>query len=433
MSFPRLPERADVVIVGAGTAGAAAALFCAEAGLRVVVVDRASLDRAGAHWINAVPANLFDRARLARPSGPELESPPVTMHLFAGQGPERAVVAGHDALEVDMALLVQRLQTAAREAGATFVGGVRALGVESAMLRTDHGNLTADAIIDASGLAGARLLGETRTPSRDLCAAAQDVRSVRDRGAAEAYFRARDVRPGDVVVLAGIAGGYSILNVRLAEDHVSMLSGTIPAGGHPSGRALIDQFALEHASWIGDVIHGGARAIPLGRPVDVLARGRVALLGDAARQVFSAHGSGIGAGLVAARVLADELASGRGLDGYAVRWHREHGGLLAGYDAFRRFSQELSVAELARMLRTGLLDGTMMLPAMRQEAPSLALGALLPKAPAAVREPRLLARLAKVVTKMGLLRAAYAKFPEREGARRTQWSRAVARIAGSSS
>lgn len=430
MSTADLPARTDVAIVGAGTAGAAAALFLAKAGLRVVAIDRAPLSRAGAHWLNAVPANLFDRARLARPTGEELASPPLTMHLFAGRGPERAIVRGHDALEVDMALLVRRLQTEATEAGATLVGGVRALGVEGATLRTDHGSVDADAIIDASGLAGANLLGETRTRPSDLCAAAQEIRACRDRNAAEAFFRDRGMEPGDVLVLAGLAGGYSVLNVRLASDGVSMLSGTIPAEGNPSGRAVIEQFASEHGRWIGEAIHAGARAIPLGRPVDTLSRGRVALLGDSARQVFSAHGSGVGAGLVAARVLADELAHGRGLDGYAVRWHREHGGLLAAYDVFRRFSQKLSVGDLEAMIRAGLLDAATMVPAMRQEAPKLPPSLLLAKAPAALREPRLLARLTEIFARMGLLRTAYARHPEREGTPRARWARVVARIAG---
>ena len=63
---------------------------------------------------------------------------------------------------------------------------------------------------------------------------------------------------------------------------------------------------------------GGQRAIPLGRPHDTLASDRVALVGDAARQVFSAHGSGIGAGMVAARMLVDAIVRGAGPAEYAV-------------------------------------------------------------------------------------------------------------------
>ena len=57
----------DVVVVGAGTAGAAAAAFCAERGLKTICVERAPLDRAGAAWVNGVPAWAFSRAGLAQP------------------------------------------------------------------------------------------------------------------------------------------------------------------------------------------------------------------------------------------------------------------------------------------------------------------------------------------------------------------------------
>lgn len=427
-----LPASVDVAIVGAGTAGAAAALLCARRGLRVLAIDRAPLERAGAHWINAVPTRLFDEAGIARPIAPELESPPVAMHMLAGRGPVRATSSGQDLLEVDMAHLVARLQRDAREAGAILEGGVRALGVDhqvggAAQLRTDRGPVRADAIVDASGLAGARLLGDLRTPRTDLCAAAQEVRVLRDRGEAERFFASLGVPLGDVVVMAGLAGGYSILNVRVARDRVFLLSGTIPGEGHPSGQQLIDGFCAEQR-WIGELVHGGSRAIPLGRPADVLARDRVALLGDSARQVFSAHGSGIGAGLVAARVLADELAGGRGVHGYGVRWQRAHGGLLAGYDVFRRFSQRLSVDDLARMIEAGLVDARTMTPAMEQRAPELSVGALLPKARRALREPRLLAGIARVGARMAALEALYRAYPARVGSRRA-WVRAVERVA----
>ena len=51
-------------------------------------------------------------------------------------------------------------------------------------------------------------------------------------------------------------------------------------------------------------------------------------LGDVAGQVFSAHGSGIGAGLVAARMVGEALAKGRPYD-YAVAWQRRFGGTFA--------------------------------------------------------------------------------------------------------
>ena len=55
-------------------------------------------------------------------------------------------------------------------------------------------------------------------------------------------------------------------------------------------------------------------------------------------------------------MLAEALANKRGPMIYELRFLRRWGGLLAGYDVFRRFSQGLEVADLARLMELGLLD-----------------------------------------------------------------------------
>ena len=357
----------DLAIAGAGTAGAALAGHAARAGMRVVCVERRPLGEAGARWVNGVPRWMFEEAGIDEPRGDERLGYGHPFHLVAGRGPERVVVREHDVLDVDMRLLVARLQRDAIDAGADLRGGVTVHGLESGVLATSAGPLRARWFVDASGLAGARLLDQPRMHPADVCTAAQQVRVVRDPAGAREFLARHGVEPRATLCFTSIAGGYSIVNVRVDGDHVSMLTGSIPALGNPSGARLLASFVEDNA-WIGDVVFGGARAIPLRRP-HVLARGDVALLGDAGSQVFSAHGSGIGVGLVAARQLADALARGAGPQGYARAFRRRWGLLLASYDLLRRLSQRLDARHVGWMMRAGLLNETSVRTALEQRLP----------------------------------------------------------------
>lgn len=424
----RLPERVDVAIVGAGTAGAAAAALCARRGLRVLCVDRRAPDDAGARWVNGVPGWAFDRAGLDRPRGDELRGEGETFHMVAGYGPHRLAITDHGVLEVDMRHLVARLQSMAREAGAVITGGIEVRGWRDGRFVTTAGVVDADVAVDASGLAGARLLDQPDVAPEHVCAAAQYVLRCADRGGAEAFFAAHDTPLGETLCFTGVAGGYSIINVRSDGDTVSILTGSIPALGHPSGKALVDGFVAEHA-WIGAPVFGGARGIPLRRPLDRLADDRTALLGDAGCQVFPAHGSGIGPGLVAAAMLAEALAGGGGPRRYAVAWQRVWGGLLASYDLFRRFSQSLELRDIERMIERGLLDPELARDGMAQRMPRPTPAMVPDKLRALAAEPAIAARMAGVVARMAAARALYAAYPSTQPGL-ARWSRLVAALFG---
>ncbi len=423
-----LPERVDVAVIGAGTAGAAAAALCAREGLRVLCVDRGPLDGAGARWVNGVPAWSFAEAGFDPPEGEELLGDGGPFHLIAGWGPRRLVIEDHGVLEVDMRALVARLQRRAREAGAILIGGCATRGLEGDLLATDRGSLRADVVVDASGLTGVRLLDGPRVPPQHLCAAAQEVRHVADPAGARAFFERLDVPLGQVACFAGIAGGYSIVNVRCHGDRVSILTGSIPGDGHPSGKALLDRFVSDQP-WIGELLFGGARAIPIRRPLDVIAAGRVAALGDSAAQVFPAHGSGIGVGMIAARMLAESVARGAGPGDYAIRWQRRWGGLMASYDLFRRFSQRLGPGELEAMMASGLMDPELARAGMAQALPRPTPAMIAGKSLALAQRPRLAARLGAVALKMAAARALYSRYPT-HASRLPAWSRRIASVFG---
>jgi hypothetical protein len=143
--------------------------------------------------------------------------------------------------------------------------------------------------------------------------------------------------------------------------------------------------------------------------------------------VFSAHGSGIAAGLLAARLLADALAEGGGPEAYGVRWQRRHGGTFAAYDVFRRFSQGLQVEEVAGLLDAGVLDAGSSIAALRQELPRPSPRRLAAQALGLLRSPRIARRIAPVLARMAAAQAIYRGYPE-DATQRARWSTWAARV-----
>jgi len=399
-----------VAIVGLGTAGAATAALCARRGLKVIGLERGPLGSAGARWVNTVPEWAFHQAGLAPPEAPELRDQWERVYLVAGWGPARVALRG--ALAVDMRYLVERLQSIAEDAGAELHPGVAVHRFDGAGLETSNGRVEADIYVDASGLAGARLLDQPRVPAVDLCVAAQQVRELRDRDAARTFFLRHRARQGDTLVFTGIAGGYSIVEVRFDDEQVALLTGSIPALGYPSASVLLERFVAEH-SWIGGAVFGGSRPIPLRRALPRVGRDRVAAIGDAAFQLYSAHGSGIGQQLVAARVLADALARGRGAEGYNREWQRGWGGAVASADLVRRFAQRFSVGEVARMMERRVLGEEVMQQALFQQPPHLSARSALRSARGLARLPRVARYLAPLLARMRLVQLHYRRYPVR--------------------
>lgn len=442
-------SRWDVVVVGAGTAGSTAAMHLARAGKRVLVLEARAAGAAGAQWVNAIPDWMFDQAGIEKPRArPELRARAERHVMVDPEWTHRVVLEGSPVLFVDMRPLTERVQRLAVEAGATLlhevavreviVDGERTLGV-----RTTQGDVYGTLTVDASGLAG---VVRSKVPflrahcppprSRDVCSAAQEVRHIRDVDAARAWLLSHG-SPGDALGVVGLEGGYStrLVQVDLDTREVEILTGAIAERGRVTGQGLVDAF-VRAQPWVGDKIFGGSGAIPLRRPYDRLAAPGVALVGDAACQVFPAHGSGVGAGMIAARQLAEAFvqASAEGVTDeagarYESEFHRSLGARLAAYDVFRRLSQGLSRGDVAGMLSTGLMNELTFEAGLAQEMPDLGAAAILRLGTAAARAPRLAARLAPAALRMQLVHALFQHYP-RSRPLQAAWARAADHIVG---
>ncbi|MDG1479491.1 MAG: NAD(P)/FAD-dependent oxidoreductase [Myxococcota bacterium] len=414
----------DVVIIGAGSAGASTALSCARRGLRTLCLDARHLSRAGASWINAIPRHCFTAAGITPPFGAEHVSEGAPFYLIAGwEGPSFRIPSD-GLIEVDMRQLVDRLQREAIEAGAELRGRVAVRGLTEDGVAVDGEELKARVVVDASGMKGARLLAGPETPTARTCIAAQAVHRIADPQAAAAFFTSRGHRPGDVMVFTGIAGGYSIVNITLHGDRVGILTGSIPGLGFPSGTRLLREFVAQQ-DWVGERLSGGAGAIPLAAPF-VLARDRVALVGDAGSQVYAMHGSGVGAGLVAGSILAETLANGGTPEDYATRWMRDHGGNFARAFLFAMLSSTLSIDELTALMGSGLMTPGLLADGLAQRTPRLRPRELPALLTGVARQRHLIRKLAPLLAKMAAAEALYATTPARRG--REAWEQQVSRL-----
>lgn len=418
----------DVVIVGLGTAGAAAAAFCARRGLRVLGLERGPRERAGAQWVNGVPEWVFSETDLALPSGPERRGGEHPFHLVVGYDPSRRVTIAHTGVvEVDMRHFRARLWADAELHGADLREGVRVKGFDGDTLSTSDGPLRARWYVDAAGIGGFSPLA-VEAPRTALCTAAQHVHEVADRPAARDFLRAHGIGEGEALCFTGVAGGYSILNVRIEGDDVSVLTGSLPAWGHASGRRMALDFARRHR-FVGPPRFGGVRAIPLAVPPLTVADDRVATLGDAAGQVHAVHGSGIAQQLLAARLLAEAFAEGGGPPAYNVRWQRTRAGYLAWAMLFCRFSQRLELRELDRLVETGAMHAGVMGQVLKQQPPRPAPRALGKSLLGLARSSGVRARLLGIVARQPVLAAHYARYPERP-ADLEAWARTTRRLVG---
>ncbi len=306
----------------------------------------------------------------------------------AGTDARVRVTSAAGPYHVDMRALVARLRERELAAGARERRAVvSAVTIERDFVRVEADGvaLRARLAVDASGLSAAL---RTRVAAldalcpavdrADLCAAAESQYAVRDPRALARWLAAHGTEPGGSVALLGVAGGYSTLTIFTEPElrEVGVLAGTIPAGGAPTGAEVVRRFTAR-APWIGERLYGGQGGIPLRYPYPTLGRARVALIGDSACQVYGTHGSGVGMGLVAARLLADAVIGSLDpgaesvLETYTREFHRRHGGSLAAADAFRRYSQSLDRHAIAALIERRVLDVRGIAAGMEQRLPAV--------------------------------------------------------------
>lgn len=186
--------------------------------------------------------------------------------------------------------------------------------------------------------------------------------------------------PGKAAYVVGKHGPYSVQAtwVSPSRDLASCLAGTLPFDGYPSPAEVLAALRSRVGDGVEVLSSAGAR-IPVRRPIEVLAGHGVALVGNAACQVFPATGCGVALAGHAARLLAEHGAahcrdSGRPelLWRYNCQYQRRWGAVQAASEAFVRGIRKLGgqgwdVAEL--LMRVKASNGSDFLRSLELRSP----------------------------------------------------------------
>jgi geranylgeranyl reductase family protein len=318
-----MDARADVVVVGAGPAGSAAAAWAARAGRDVLVIDSASFPRDKACGDGLTPRAVaeLERLGLANWLDSRIRHRGLRMSGFGGEvevdwpGPAFPSTGSAVArVELD-----DRIRKVAEEAGARMLLGVKAIGAH----HDPSGRVMSVTLADGSEVGcGELVVGDgARSPlGRKLGRRwHQDtVYGIAARGylpsprSAEPWLTAQlDLRSPAGVVLPGYAWIFPLGN-----GEVNIGVGALSTSKRPADLALRPLMCyytdLRRDEWgfTGRPRAMSSALLPMGGAVSGVAGPNWMLIGDAAACVNPLNGEGIDYGLEAGRLAVELLGSG---------------------------------------------------------------------------------------------------------------------------
>jgi geranylgeranyl reductase family protein len=296
-------EKFDVLVVGAGPAGAATALHLARAGAHVLLVDKARFPRD-----KPCGGGLTGRALRHVPCDVEQVVEHVVRTMVVRAGYRSTVARESDGLLIAMTQrrrLDLHLAEQAAVAGAEFRPETALSEIEldagSVSVRIGSARVTASFLVGADGANGvvARATGLGEGIVRGVALEGNVTWEELDR---------RRYDGSAWVELGVVPGGYGWVFPK--GDHANLgVGGWISEGPHL--RKHLDRLAHEHGVDAGVLADVRGHRLPMRELGARAARGRVLLVGDAAGLVDPLSGDGMYEAFVSARLAADAIAASR--------------------------------------------------------------------------------------------------------------------------
>ena len=424
----------DLIVVGAGSGGCAAAKTASEKGLRVLLLDRRKKEDIGNKLtFDTIPSYAFQAFGIPLPQGDELDFRMRKLKVFS-PGMKHFFEADMDAFLCHRHLLGQRLLNDAQEAGCK-------LRMETEVM---------EPIVERDFVVGVnyRPTGgeETGCRARVVCDASGFRAVVRDRLESRVY-RSEKILPQDTVVCyrevrdlkdsstvtpdAEYPGWYCTLRDRGYFWVVPEKNGKVNVGcgiplfpGHPDPEKLTIDFCRENSQFIGDKVYakgtGPTPYLPMRADQPELTGNGFVVVGDSAYQVSTNSGFGVPGSLVAGKTAAEVIAravragdvSREGMWEYNVSWKRGGGSMRAFADGIRLFVQNISHEDLDLLIRTEILGSKEFSNLWNDRTFEYSLFELLRKLPKGLLHPRLLGKAQAVYLLSKKLERLYRRFPE---------------------
>lgn len=307
-------ESYDVIVVGAGPAGARAAFHAARGGLRVCLIERKehvgfpvrcgeglgskglskdlSIDDS---WIRTT----IRRVRMISPSGIRVE-----LHKIG------------ESYVVDREVMDEALVREAVSSGVSYFPGTSVVSVEHPrrgeyICHAPDRDFSTECVVLADGVESrlARDLGWNTTLSLEdveCCAFCRVAHDSIENDLIEFYTGSR-IAPGGYAWVMPRGSGRANVGLGILGIHSS------PG----KAMALLDKFLQEHFPG-GGISHIHCGGVPVGKWLRPLVRDGAMIVGDAARQVNSLNGGGIEYALYAGRIAGETIAEARGRSGIDV-------------------------------------------------------------------------------------------------------------------
>lgn len=384
--LPARPTEADVVVVGAGPAGAAAARYAAAAGRAVLLVDMADFPRDKTCGDGLTPRAVAELRTLGlgdyltgrpRIDGLELNGWGAQQRVRWPSGTFGPVGSAVSRIEFDDAV-----RQHAVAAGAAMLLGAKVIDVEHAGDRisaivVEHGghrwNITLTDLIVADGVRSpvGKLLG--RSWHRDTAYGVAARAYVKSERADDNWMGSHlELKAADGELLPGYGWVFPLGSsgaLGTTEGLVNVGVGALATSKRPASLALKPVLA-HYADQVGDQwrLTGAPQRVtsallPMGGAVSGVAGRNWMLIGDAAACVNPLNGEGIDYALETARLAVELL----GTQDYSTRWPAiltEHYGLA--FSAARRLAGLLTMPKTVPVLgRPGIRSNALMSTVVR--------------------------------------------------------------------